>query len=575
MQECGVQFGELPVSGYFWRAISGMESPIDYVAGLSLTFEQANLDFARHFARGFAAAGDGETARLLERIYQDEIAHVAYGLKWFRRWKNPSENDWDAFCRQLKFPLSPSRARGIILNVESRQAAGFDSRFIAELEVHSQSKGRTPNVFVFNPFPEASIAQGRSFTPTKQQTLLANDLANLPQFLCREGDIVLLPHRPSVEFLSAIKQAGFALPEFVELRAGRIHSTHSLAHRKIGALRPWAWGPDSLEILRPLLGNVTAENRPADHRFSPAIARLYSKAWSAVFLRKMLARQPDSSLLCTTDEVGLAVDSLEAALAAIEEIRRRGHHKIIAKEALGLAGHNSIRLWEPSVLETQRRWMARALEHGQIVIEPWLERLTDFSIQLEMNSRGLKVCGYTGLINDLRGQFQANWAAANHARRIPLSVISLFRSLPAAVERIERLHRDILASLEEDLDRAGYLGPLGIDAFVYRSFSGETRLKPIVEINPRYTMGRLTVELMRQVCPGSRGVFRIVSRVLAQKEGFKSLSTYAHNMNERFPIRLEGTPAPRIREGMICLNDPNRAQTCLAIFQVSRADNIF
>jgi len=133
----------------------------------------------------------------------------------------------------------------------------------------------------------------------------------------------------------------------------------------------------------------------------------------------------------------------------------------------------------------------------------------------------------------------------------------------------------LLADRKEDLDRAGYLGPLGIDAFVYRSFSGETRLKPIVEINPRYTMGRLTVELMRQVCPGSRGVFRIVSRVLAQKEGFKSLSTYAHNMNERFPIRLEGTPAPRIREGMICLNDPNRAQTCLAIFQVSRADNIF
>src|SRR6266581_274618 len=140
MQECGVEFGELPVSGYFWRAISGMESPIDYVAGLSLTFEQANLDFARHFARGFAAAGDVETARLLERIYQDEIAHVAYGLKWFRRWKKPNENDWDAFCKQLKFPLSPRRARGTILNVEGRQSAGFDAQFIAELEVHSQSK---------------------------------------------------------------------------------------------------------------------------------------------------------------------------------------------------------------------------------------------------------------------------------------------------------------------------------------------------------------------------------------------------------------------------------------------------
>src|SRR5215475_8917796 len=75
MRECGVRFGELPVSGFFWRAISGMQSPMDYVAGLSLTFEQANLDFARYFAKAFTAIGDAASARLLERIYRDEIGH--------------------------------------------------------------------------------------------------------------------------------------------------------------------------------------------------------------------------------------------------------------------------------------------------------------------------------------------------------------------------------------------------------------------------------------------------------------------------------------------------------------------
>ena len=44
MSECGIQFGALPLSGYFWRAVSKMENPMDYVAGLSLTFEQANLE---------------------------------------------------------------------------------------------------------------------------------------------------------------------------------------------------------------------------------------------------------------------------------------------------------------------------------------------------------------------------------------------------------------------------------------------------------------------------------------------------------------------------------------------------
>ena len=75
------------MSGYFWRAVSGMASPMDYVAGLSLTFEQANLDFARHFSMCFAEVGDADSAKLLQKIYRDEIGHVAYGLKWFRRWK--------------------------------------------------------------------------------------------------------------------------------------------------------------------------------------------------------------------------------------------------------------------------------------------------------------------------------------------------------------------------------------------------------------------------------------------------------------------------------------------------------
>jgi hypothetical protein len=76
---------------------------------------------------------------------------------------------------------------------------------------------------------------------------------------------------------------------------------------------------------------------------------------------------------------------------------------VVAKEALGLAGHNAIRLWEPEVLAAQRQWLARALENGrQVVVEPWLERELDFSIQLEMGPRSLKLCGYTGQINDHR-----------------------------------------------------------------------------------------------------------------------------------------------------------------------------
>jgi uncharacterized ferritin-like protein (DUF455 family) len=618
MKECGIHFGDLPVSGYFWRSVSVMENPMGYVSSLCLTFEQANLDFARHYARGFAMVGDAETAGLLEKIYRDEIGHVAYGLKWFRRWKTPGESDWEAFCRQLKFPLSPQRAKGMTLNVAGRRAAGLDAQFIAELDVFSQSKGRTPNVFVFNPFAEARIAHGKSFNPTKHQAQLAQDLANLPQFLCRQDDIVLVNQKPSVEFLSGIKQAGFALPEFVELEergsvsrsklvntdssrnqntfgegeaaAGHRPALRELAKRKLGRLRPWAWGPDSVELFEPLFANLTGEKRTANGSFNPGIAQLFSKAWSAALLGKILGRRrgdesqiksttfgqslltpsPTDNWLCTENEIGVAVNSLAEALAAIAAIRARGHHRIVVKEVLGLAGSNAMRLFEPEILESHRRWIANAVgNHRQLVVEPWLERELDFSVQLEMSDDGLKLCGYTGLINDAKGQYQANLALPGHQKKIPANLIALFPEPPDIAQRLHALYADIFATLEEDLWRVNYHGPVGIDAFAYRDAGGKIRLKPIVEINPRYTMGRGTVELMKHVAPGSRGLFRLINRRQALAEGFESFTAFARSLNERFPIRLKGEPSPRISEGAICLNDPAQAQVCLAVFQVA------
>jgi uncharacterized ferritin-like protein (DUF455 family) len=577
MQECGIHFGELPVSGYFWRSVSPMENPIDYVAGLCLTFEQANLDYAQHFARVFARAGDAPSAQLLERIYRDEIGHVAYGLKWFRRWKSPGESDWDAFCHALKFPLSPQRAKGFALNVEGRRAAGLDPEFIARLDVYSQSRGRTPAVYVFNPFAEGYLAQGRSFAPVRQQAELARDLEHLPQFLCRRDDIVLINRRPSVEFLRRIKTAGFPLPEFVELKNGRIDLSGSMKDRKLGRLRPWAWGPDSIELFRPILGNVSGENRLAEDRFNERIARLYSKAWSAELLGTVLASgvggdETSGSWLCTRHEVGCAVHSMDEALDVIEAIRRRGHHKIVVKQALGLAGRNALRLWEPDLLKTQRRWMANALtREGQLVVEPWLERELDFSLQLEMAPGGLQVCGYTGLINDHRGQFEANWAAPNYLKRLPSAVAALFSAPTDISNRIHHLYTEIIAELEVVLRSIHFQGPIGIDALVYRAPDGRCRLKPIVEINPRYTMGRLTVELMKRVCPGSYGLFRLVKLGDLRAAGCEDFPAYARLLGERHPLRLVGEPVARIREGVLCLGDPPTARSCLPIFKVGAA----
>lgn len=570
MKACGIAFGSLPVSGYFWRSVAPMRHPMDFVTGLSLTFEQANLDFARVFSRAFAEAGDPETAALLRRILRDEIAHVAHGLKWFRLWKDPMASDWDAFRGALRVPLSPQRAKGVEFNAEARRAAGLDPDFISRLDLFARSKGRTPRVFLFNPLAEGFLARGPGFTPAAPARQLARDLACLPQFLARRDDVVIVPEAPAPDFLASLKSAGFEGPEFVVAPEG-VRLDDVLGERKLGGLRPWAWAPDSQARLAPLSDQVTGNDWSPGGGFRPGLAALYSKAWSARFLEEIHPELAEVfPALCPATVIGRAVTDLPAALGAIEAFRARGFHRLVVKQGLGLAGANAIRLWEPELLETQRRWMAESLEAGQtLVAEPWLERLADFSVQFERTDEGLRRVGFTDLFNDHRGQFLANAASPGFERRPPTRVTQAFNAWPDAPSLIRRVYDVVARALEPRLAAVGFRGPLGVDAFVHAMPEGP-RLKPVVEINPRYTMGRLTLELMRAVAPGSHGLYRLVNRAQLKAEGFASFAEYARERVANRPLARVGAPEPRLREGAVCLNDPARAQVCLAVFEVAR-----
>ena len=110
---------------------------------------------------------------------------------------------------------------------------------------------------------------------------------------------------------------------------------------------------------------------------------------------------------------------------------------------------------------------------------------------------------------------------------------------------------------------------MGIDAFVYRDAAGCPRLKPVVEINPRYTMGRVLLELMRYVVPGASGCFRLVNLAALRAAGFTDFASYAHHLRSKHPVELAGNPMRKILRGMVCLNDPARAVVALALLEVA------
>jgi len=130
----GIEFGDLPVNCYIWKKALLFENLLDYLAGLPLMFEGRNLDHSLEFERDFQQAGDESSAQIMRVIHNDEIEHVAFGLRWLRKLKPADQSDWDAFAEHLHWPLRPSKARGDEFYREPRRAAGMTDEFIDRLE---------------------------------------------------------------------------------------------------------------------------------------------------------------------------------------------------------------------------------------------------------------------------------------------------------------------------------------------------------------------------------------------------------------------------------------------------------
>lgn len=131
--ELGVPFGSLPVNGYFWNKALEFQSILDYLAGLPLTFEGRNLDHTLEFEAYFESVGDHRGAGLFRAIHRDEIRHVAFGIEWLRRLKEPGQTDFEAYAAHLKWPLRPEKSRGKAFHPQPRREAGMDEDFIERL----------------------------------------------------------------------------------------------------------------------------------------------------------------------------------------------------------------------------------------------------------------------------------------------------------------------------------------------------------------------------------------------------------------------------------------------------------
>ncbi|MGH7099878.1 MAG: ferritin-like domain-containing protein [Stellaceae bacterium] len=131
--QLGMRYGDLPAHDGLWEAAAATaDDLLARLAVVPLVFEARGLDVTPPMRDRLLRAGDPESAALLDRLYRDEIGHVAVGRRWFEavceaRGLASVASFHDLVRRRLKGGLKPP------FNHAARAAAGFPAAYYAPL----------------------------------------------------------------------------------------------------------------------------------------------------------------------------------------------------------------------------------------------------------------------------------------------------------------------------------------------------------------------------------------------------------------------------------------------------------
>tara|TARA_R110001606_G_scaffold122107_1_gene254842 strand:+ start:1419 stop:2216 length:798 start_codon:yes stop_codon:yes gene_type:complete len=134
LRDQGSFYGALPAHDGLWDSAKNTAHDVSArLAIVPMVLEARGLDVTLETVERFKRQGDDQTAKVLSRIYQDEINHVSYGTKWFEFVCKSSDKSPHQHWKQLvkthfKGGLKPP------FNDSARQAAGLTQEYYYGIE---------------------------------------------------------------------------------------------------------------------------------------------------------------------------------------------------------------------------------------------------------------------------------------------------------------------------------------------------------------------------------------------------------------------------------------------------------
>lgn len=331
-----------------------------------------------------------------------------------------------------------------------------------------------PRLFVGNFDFEHSLAN-RHYQPSQRLQRLNAERAVSWLAVAEEGDYLWSPVPVSSKILALENSLGLPRLKLVtnwdDVRPGT-------------ELVPWGW-TDVLQQRARLQRLEFTAPPPA------AVRDVNSRKFSFELETEWQVGLPGASMVRDLAE-------LEAAIANA----RLFADQLVIKANWSMAGRERILIADQPT-DADLAWIrSRLHHHGAIFVEPWVARVAEAGIQIQISQSGLpQLIGVSQLICDSRGQYGGSW----------------FADLPNAAYHWQPAV-DVAMRAAARLQDRGYFGPLGIDAMRYRLHDGSLNLRPLMDINARWTMGRLSLGWRKYLQPGESGLWWHHDPLLIDKE---------------------------------------------------------
>jgi len=172
--------------------------------------------------------------------------------------------------------------------------------------------------------------------------------------------------------------------------------------------------------------------------------------------------------------------------------------------------------------------------------------------------------GFARFNTDLRGQY-----IHSHVGAFDLGLskehIQFLRFQKNGVQRLSKVYETCTELIKQSAFANQYVGHFGIDAIVYNDLNGQLKIRPIVEINCRFTMGHIALKLSKKVAPHSYGIWKIY------KKEEKEFTQFNEEMKAKYPLKF--SKQGLLQSGYLATSDPKQSTYFLSYLHVKEAND--